>query len=647
MSTEPLAADASGCDSSSSRLKAPSPRPVSGIVCRSEQDTAEQAQPWHPISRTRLPERVRAELFIGGVRRGIIVSLLSLGGLAIALRLGQLQVVEHSRLAARGTRQKSYVEVLPAPPGDLLDRDGRVLATSIVARSLFVVPENIANPWPCAQRLARALHLDPDRLCERLQQSDKKFAWVKRRLTAEDEQAVRALRLPAGAWGFREEYVRRYPQGNLAAHVLGLRDVDGICRGGLEQSLEVVLRGESGRRTLYRDARGHVIDVPDDTDVPPQPGRSVVTTLDSVIQLYAERELDRVVEEWKPQGACALVQDPASGEILAMASRPAFDPNHPEGVSDDAWKNRAIAWIYEPGSTFKPFVVAGAMDRSRVHPDEEIDCAGGETRLASRVFHDTHPYGLLNVGDVLVKSSNIGMSRIGARLTNAELFATIATFGFGRVPGSGLPGEIGGVLRPVKLWSSYSNASLSIGQELAVTPLQMIAAHSALANGGTLKSPKLVLRTLNSPADSATDLPMTSSVVSRATDRATARWLVEGPMRDVVLRGTGTRANLPGYSVFGKTGTAQKLDPATGAYSADRYVSSFLCGAPTENPRVVVLVVVDEPSTGSHYGGTVAAPAAAEILRQTLAYLRVPRDDSVGESGHRADEMTAAPVEEQ
>ena len=171
---------------------------------------------------------------------------------------------------------------------------------------------------------------------------------------------------------------------------------------------------ESGRRTLYRDARGRVIDVPDDTDVPPQPGRSVVTTLDSVIQLYAERELDRVVEEWKPQGACALVQDPASGEILAMASRPAFDPNHPEGVSEDAWKNRAVAWIYEPGSTFKPFVVAGAMDRGRIHPDEEIDCAGGETRLASRVFHDTHPYGLLNLGDVLVKSSNIGMSRIGA-----------------------------------------------------------------------------------------------------------------------------------------------------------------------------------------------------------------------------------------
>jgi cell division protein FtsI (penicillin-binding protein 3) len=588
------------------------------------------------------PGPSRAKRPDGQTRRMMIVALVFLGGLGIALRLVQLQVFEHSRLAARGTRQKSYVESLPAPPGDLLDRDGRVLATSVVARSLFVVPENIADPWPCAQRLARALHLDPDRVCERLQQSDKKFAWIKRRLTPEDEQAVRALALPAGTWGFREDYVRRYPQGALAGHVLGLRDVDGNCRGGLEQSLEGLLRGRPGRRTLYRDARGRVIDVPDDTDVPPEPGRSVVTTLDSIVQLYAERELDRVVEEWKPRGACALVQDPASGEILAMASRPAFDPNHPEGVSQEAWINRAVAWMYEPGSTFKPFVVAGAIDRGRIGPEEEIDCAGGETRLASRAFHDTHPYGLLRVGDVLVKSSNIGMSRIGARLANAELFATIAAFGFGRPPGSGLPGEIAGMLRPVKQWSSYSNASLSIGQELAVTPLQMISAHSAIANGGTLISPKFVLRTLNAAGDAEVSLPLATSVVSRATDHATARWLVEGPMRDVVVRGTGTRANLPGYSVFGKTGTAQKLDRETGTYSADKYVSSFLCGAPTAAPRVIVLVVVDEPSTGgSHYGGTVAAPAAAEILRQTLAYLRMPRDGS----SHSAGNVTGAPAD--
>ena len=303
----------------------------------------------------------------------MIVVLLALGGLAVGLRLVQLQVVEHRRLAERGTRQKSYLEILPAPPGDLLDRDGRVLATSIAARSLFVVPEKIADPWPCAQRLARALDLDPDRVCERLaRQSEKKFAWIKRRLTAHEEQTVRGLGLPAGAWGFRDEFVRHYPQGILAAHVLGLRDVDGNSRGGLEQALGEVLRGRPGRRTLYRDARGRVIDVPDEGEVRPEPGQSVVTTLDSIIQIYVERELDRIVEQWKPRGACALVEDPANGEILAMASRPGFDPNHPEGVSQEAWNNRAIAWMYEPGSTFKPFVVAGAIERGRIRPDEEV-----------------------------------------------------------------------------------------------------------------------------------------------------------------------------------------------------------------------------------------------------------------------------------
>jgi cell division protein FtsI (penicillin-binding protein 3) len=575
-------------------------------------------------------------------RRGTIVALIALGGVAVALRLFQLQVIESKRLAERGTRQKTSVEILPALPGDLLDRDGRVLATSVSARSLFVVPEKIPNPWPCAQRLARALHLDPGQVCERLGQSEKKFAWIKRRLSPEDEQAVRRLDLPAAAWGFREEFVRRYPQGALAAQVLGLRDVDGNSRGGLEQSLQNVLGGRPGRRTLCRDARGRVIDVPDDTDVPPEPGRSVVTTLDSIIQIFAERELDRVVEQWKPRGACALVQDPTSGEILAMASRPAFDPNHPEGGSAEAWMNRTIAWTYEPGSTFKPFVVAGAMERGRIRPDEEIDCAAGETRLASRLFHDTHPYGLLSVADVLVKSSNIGMSRIGARLSNPELFATIAAFGFGRPAGAGLPGEIAGTFRPVKLWSSYSNASLSIGQELAVTPLQMICAHSALANGGTLISPKLILRTLRDPSEAKPNLPLATSVVSPATGHETARWLVEGPMCDVVRRGTGMRARLPGYSVFGKTGTAQKLDPETGSYSAEKYVSSFLCGAPAIAPRVLVLVVVDEPSGGgSHFGGTVAAPAAAEILRQTLAYLRVPQHESADVIGHDDLEATA------
>jgi cell division protein FtsI (penicillin-binding protein 3) len=577
-------------------------------------------------------------------RQRIIVLVLGTFGLALTARLVQLQVFDAARLGERANRQRSYVEVLPASPGDLLDREGRVLATTVKTPSLFLIPQDISELRPVALKLAPALKLDPNRLYDRLvKERGKRFVWIKRRLSPFEAEAVGKLKLPRGVWGFRDEYLRRYPQGSIAAHVMGLRDIDGKGRGGLEESLDPLLRGEDGRRTLIRDARGRVIDLADDGDIPPRRGADVRTTLDVVVQTYVERELDRLVVEWKPQGACAIVEDPASGEILAMASRPAFDPNDPETLSPVAWKNRAVAWMYEPGSTFKPFVVAGALERGLIGRDDEIDCGGGEMRLGARLLHDTHPYGRLSVTDVLVKSSNIGMSRIGARLSNEQLDMTILSFGFGRPTGSGLPGEIAGMLRPVKEWSSYSNASLSMGQELGVTPLQMICAHSALANGGTWISPKLVLSASRGPdaagrwtAGSEAHMRPPASVVSKAADPAVAKWLIEGPMTEVVRRGTGTRARLAGYTVFGKTGTAQKLDPESGTYSQTKYVGSFLCGAPAANPRVLVLVVVDEPTTnGTHYGGTVAAPAAAAILRQTLVHLHVPRDEVQSASASR------------
>jgi cell division protein FtsI (penicillin-binding protein 3) len=577
-------------------------------------------------------------------RRLAVICVLSLAGMFLTARLVQLQVIEAGRLAERANRQRSYIDVLPAAPGDLLDRDGRVLATTVKAHSLYLDPEGIADLRSVAKGLGDALKLDADRLCERLvEQRNKRFVWVKRRLSAAEEEAVVKLKLATGTWGFRDEYLRRYPQGGLAAHVLGLRDIDGTGRGGLEESLDAILRGREGRRTLLRDARGRVIDLADEGDVPPQRGTDVVTTLDAVIQTYVERELDRVVEAWQPHGVCAIVENPKTGEILAMASRPTFDPNTPESLSPAVWKNLAVSWMYEPGSTFKPFVVAGALQRGLLNRDEEIDCGDGEVQIGGRSLHDTHPYGKLSVTDVLVKSSNIGMAQIGSRLSKEQLYATILSFGFGRPTGSGLPGEIAGLLRPSKEWSSYSNASLSMGQELAVTPLQIISAHSALANGGVWTSPKIVRSTsrgalgnmlcteLAGPSlqnGPATALRISgTSVVSKATDASTARWLIEQPMTEVVRRGTGTHAQIAGYRVFGKTGTAQKLDRATGKYSATKYVGSFLCGAPADDPRVLVMVVVDEPTTnGTHYGGTVAAPAAAAILRQTLVHLQITPD---------------------
>lgn len=579
-------------------------------------------------------------------RQLAVIVVLAIAGTSLTARLVQLQVLEAGRLSERANRQRSYVDLQPAAPGDLLDRDGRVLATTVKTHSLYIDPDGISDIATVARRLGTALKLDPDHLYKRLaEQRDKRFVWIKRRLSSADEDAVIKLKLPAGAWGFRDEYLRSYPQGALAAHVLGTRDIDGKGRGGLEESFDSVLRGHDGRRTLLRDARGRVIDLADEGDVPPQRGADVVTTLDAVIQTYVEHELDRVIEEWHPQGACAVVEDPKSGEILAMASRPTFDPNAPETLSPAVWKNRALSWMYEPGSTFKPFVVAGALQRALLKRDEEIDCGNGEVQLGGRTLHDTHAYGTLSVTDVLVKSSNIGMARIGARLSNEQLHETILSFGFGRSTGLGLPGEIAGLLRPVREWSSYSSASLSMGQELAVTPLQMICAHSALAKGGVWISPKIVRSTTRGPlrnllcpelAGPHADIESASSVglggasvVSRATDASVAHWLVGQPMTEVVRRGTGTHAQIAGYTVFGKTGTAQKRDADTGTYSPTKYVGSFLCGAPASDPGILVLVVVDEPTTnGTHYGGLVAAPAAAAILRQSLIHLQIAPDDA-------------------
>ncbi len=577
----------------------------------------------------------------GNWRVRLIVAMLALSGAGLAVRLVHVQWLGSEQFAEKANRQRIYTETIPARPGEILDRQGRLLAATVTSRSLFVVPSKIADPARVASSLAGVLDVDPRELLQRIvQHRNKHFLWVKRRLEEREVSAVRELHLPERSWGFREEYLRKYPQGELAAHVIGLRDIDGAGRGGLEQSLDARLLGRKGRRMVVRDARGRVIDVLDEVAEPPRPGESVVLSLDVVVQLYVERELDQVMTEWKPRGACAIVIDPRTCDVLAMASRPTFDPNNPVNVPEAAWKNTAIASMYEPGSTFKPFVVATAIERGVLGPHEEFDCEHGEYRMGGRLLHDEHPYGQLSVTDILVKSSNIGMAKIGQRLKNDGLYEAAVTFGFGRSTGSMLPGELSGMLHPLKDWTSYSTGSIPMGQEIAVTPLQLIVAHAALAGGGILRSPRLVLPRVDSPepatSSSVTDVPSTA-IVTRAVRADVAEWVVREPMVEVVRRGTGKRAQLEGYTVFGKTGTAQKMDPKTGKYSSTRHVSSFLCGAPAEAPRVLVLVVVDEPSVpGTHYGGTIAAPAAASILQQTLVYLRVPTRDVPLRAAERA-----------
>ncbi len=554
-------------------------------------------------------------------RARCVVTIVGIGWTVLMLRLIQLQWWQEDRFTDRAERQREFAEEIVPRPGDIVDRQGRLVATTLTMRSLYVVPSRIAKPWVVAQSIATALGISADSLFEKIGQRERHFLWVKRRLNSGEVEQVKQLGLPKGTWGFRDEYRREYPQGVVAAHVLGLRDIDGVGRGGVEEEFDRVLRGENGKRRLARDSRGRVIEILDDAEHPPRAGESVQLSLDLVVQLFAERELDAVMAEWKPESCCAVALDPKTGHVLAMASRPTFDPNRTEAASADSWKNRAIADIYEPGSTFKPFLVSYGLDQGVLHRNDVFDCEHGLYRMGRRVLHDHHNYGSLNLTDVLVKSSNIGMAKIGERLTNERLFAAATLFGFGRKTGIELPGELSGILRPLKQWTSYSTGSIPMGHEVATTPLQLIVAHAALANGGQLLRPRIVLPR----ADDST--AAVRSIAETTVGPETAHWLIEGPMQEVVTRGTGKRARVPGYHVFGKTGTAQCLSP-NGGYVHNKYISSFVCGAPVEDPRLLVLVVVNQSSVGGEtFGGKVAAPAAANILKQSLVYLRISPDE--------------------
>lgn len=552
----------------------------------------------------------------------LVVTVLGLGWLILAARLVQLQWWQQEKFAGHAQHQRELQEEVPARPGDIVDWQGRLLATTLTARSLYAVPSQISRPAEFVESLGEVLDLPRESLRERLTaNAHRQFVWIKRRLSESEVERVKRCNLPKGTWGFRDEYRREYPQGVVAAQVLGLRDIDGIGRGGIEESFDADLRGRNGVRQIARDSRGHVIEIVDDELRPAVAGRTIRLSLDVVVQLYAERELDNIMRDWKPESCCAIVMDPKNGDVIGMANRPTFDPNRPDEATAESWKNRAIADIYEPGSTFKPMIVSYGLDQQVLRKDDQFDCENGLYHMGRRLLHDHHRYGTLSLTDVLVKSSNIGMAKIGERMENRRLYEAATLFGFGRKTGITLPGEQAGILRPLHEWTIYSTGSIPMGHEIATTPLQLITAHAALANGGQLVRPRIVL--------TDEDVPATSSPVFAESTVApeTARWMIEQPMQQIVLRGTGKKARIPGYAVFGKTGTAQCLSP-DGGYLHEKYISSFVCGAPVESPRLLVLVVVNQSSVGGEtFGGKVAAPAAASILRESLVYLRISPDD--------------------
>ncbi|HEY2290701.1 MAG TPA: penicillin-binding protein 2 [Thermoanaerobaculia bacterium] len=532
--------------------------------------------------------------------------------LLIAGRLYDLQVLRYEHYANKAERQQQRVVTLDPPRGTIYDAQGRELAVSIQVDSVYAVPPEVADPAATAAALARAVpDLDRGKLARQLA-GDREFVWVVRKLDPPVAEKVRALKLK-GLY-FVPESKRYYPMKELAAQVLGYVGTDNHGLAGLEQVYDQEITGKPGKRTVLRDARQGTVAAPGLSFSEPEPGHDLYLTLDATVQHIVERELARAIEERHARRGSAIFLDPATGGVLAMASYPSFDPNDFASYSPESWRNRAVVDVYEPGSTFKIVTAAAALEAGVVREDERIDCGMGVITLYKDIrVHDHKPYGMLTFAQVIAHSSNIGVIRVAQRIRDDRFYATLRGFGFGRPTGIDLPGESGGILHNVEKWGLLEKDYIAFGQGISVTPLQLVSATAAVANGGVLLKPHVVaavsrgeVRLPKYPAP-----PVVGRPISPATARDLTRYL-EG----VVIEGTGKPAAIPGYQVAGKTGTAQI--PVRGGYHG--YLPSFVGFAPADRPALVGLVAIAEPQGNEYYGAQVAAPAFGAITRQVLLY---------------------------
>ena len=561
-------------------------------------------------------KRARSRRMI--VAGGIFTVLFALVALR-ALDLAVLRGPALARLAAMQHHQR--IELLPHR-GPIVDRSGDPLALSVDVPSIYVRPRELRAAGADARlpALATALHMPPRALRAKLA-SSQPFVWLKRQALPREAETVARLELP-GVYTVTEGR-RFYPHGNLAAHVLGFVGVDSQGLEGLEQRYDRVIRGEAQYLEFDRDARGREM-FTGGVGAATDQGNRLELTLDAAIQEATERELQSGVAAARAVGGAAVVLDPATGEVLALANVPTYNPNEPGDAADKRWRdrvrNRAITDPYEPGSTFKAVLAAAAIEEHLVTPGELFFCEHGRFQAGGRTIHDAHPYGWLSFAEVIQFSSNIGATKVGERLGRDRYHRYLRAFGFGNRTGIELPGETPGIMRPVESWSRIDLATLSFGQGVSVTPLQMSTAFAAIANGGTLLRP-YVVRRIVAPGGEVV-LENEPTAVRRVISTRSARTTTE-LLRRVVEEegGTGTKARLEEFPVAGKTGTAQKVDPTTGGYSSKR-IGSFAGFVPADEPRAVILVLIDEPSTSS-YGGVVAAPVFRAIAAAVLKRLGV------------------------
>ena len=548
-------------------------------------------------------------------RRMLLVAVLATLWLgAVLVRLGYLQLFRYGDYLARAQRQQQRIVEVSPRRGVLYDRNLHELAMSVQVDSCFAVPSEISDPSMVARLLSGVLGVEPEEIETKLKGS-RSFVWLARKLPPEQAERIQALNL-RGIY-FQKENQRFYPKRELAAHVLGYVDIDERGLGGIEYTLDGKIRGRPGRLMILADARRRWYDR---SETASAAGASVVLTIDEKLQYIAEKELARAVRETGAKAGTILIQDPNSGELLALANWPTFNPNAPGSSPAEYRMDRAVAAIYEPGSTFKIVTVAAALEEGLTRPEEMIDCQMGAIYIAGHRIRDHKPFGLLNVTQIVAKSSDVGAIKLGLRLGAPKFDEYIRAFGFGELTGIELPGESRGLLRRTENWTPVSVGSISMGQEVGVTQVQMVSAFSAIANGGLLYPARIVRELRRNGEVQPVEQNLPRRVISPVT-AATMRRMFES----VILEGTGDLARIPGYTAAGKTGTAQKIDPATGRYSLRDHFASFVGFAPLNNPAVTVLVSLDSPA-GQYHGGEVAAPAFARVMEQALAYLDVPHD---------------------
>jgi cell division protein FtsI/penicillin-binding protein 2 len=540
---------------------------------------------------------------------------------AICTRLVYLQIFRYGSFEQRAQHQQQRTEEVTAPRGVIYDRHGNALAMSINVDSVFAVPTEMPKPASTISLLARITKQDPRELLARCD-AGKTFCWIARKPDPEISARIRSLNL-RGIY-FQKEAKRYYPKNDLAAQVLGYVGMDGKGLSGIEREYDDELHGHAGQMVISVDARKKWFG---SVEKQPEPGQNIVLTIDDKIQYIAERELESAMEKNHALSGTVIVENPHTGEILALANRPTFDPNDTRAITPAKLKDHAVSDVYEPGSTFKLVTIAAAVDQGLARPDELIDCQRGSIVLFGHRIHDWKPWGVMPVSEVLAQSSDVGAIKIALRMGDERMYNYIRSFGFGQQTGIELPAETRGLTKPLSRWSKISIGAIAMGQEIGITPVQLAQMISSIANDGMLVKPRIVAGEVQSQ-DAPQKVAFHPAEERRVISTTTAA-LMRQMMQGVVLHGTGKKATLEGYSAGGKTGTAQKFDPVTHKYSHTNFYASFAGFAPINNPAITVVVMFDSPiapTITQREGGWQGAPVFQRIAQQVLEYLHTPHD---------------------